>query len=242
MSVAPDVLWLNTSPSLHYFAKPLLCYLSSKLTIAQWDYLQTPDEASSLNVAASLLHEYLESCTQPVHLIGHSTGGLLGLLYARCYPEKVKSLTLLSVGVDPAVDWQSHYYKHRQVMDRQRIFNSMVYNLFGAQNERTLKHLEKLLKRDLDCSLSPHSLIETVSLPPGGVSVPLMICGGTDDIIIETDALRRWEKYLKPSDRIWLCPQGKHFFHFFQFQLLGAQMLNFWELSESTALYCSLNA
>ncbi|MHC5733019.1 MAG: alpha/beta fold hydrolase, partial [Nostoc sp.] len=76
-----------------------------------------------------------------MHLIGHSTGGLLGLLYTRRYPEKVKSLTLLAVGADAALDWQAHYYTHRPFLSRQKILTTMVYNLFGYQNEDTVKRL-----------------------------------------------------------------------------------------------------
>ena len=95
MSKLPDVVWLNTSPSFQCFDRPLLRYLSTQVTIAQWKYVQSQDDASLLNVAVLLLHDYLKSNAQPVHLIGHSTGGLLGLLYARQYPERVRSLTLM---------------------------------------------------------------------------------------------------------------------------------------------------
>jgi len=62
------------------------------------------DEASSLDVAVLLLHDYLKSCNRP-DLVGHSTGGCWGY-YARRYPETVKSLTLLGVGTYSAVDWK----------------------------------------------------------------------------------------------------------------------------------------
>jgi pimeloyl-ACP methyl ester carboxylesterase len=83
----PRYLWLNTSPSLRCFEQPLLCYLSKRVSIARWEYLQTQDEASSLDIAIALLHDYLKNIPDTVHLIGHSTSGLLGLLYARQYPE-----------------------------------------------------------------------------------------------------------------------------------------------------------
>ena len=160
MSNLPDALWLSTSPSLQCLARPLLCCLSRQVTIAQWEYCQSQDEASSLDVAVLLLHDYLQSCNQPVHLIGHSTGGLLGLLYARQYPETVKSLTLLAVGVDAAIDWQAHYYVHRYNLCRQATLKAMAYNLFGYHNECTFKRLVKFLEQDLDCSLSPNSLFQ----------------------------------------------------------------------------------
>lgn len=235
----PDALFLSTSPSLQCFARPLLCHLSHQVTIGQWEYCQTQDEGSSLDVAVFLLHDYLKSCNQPVHLIGHSTGGLLGLLYAQRYPETVKSLTLLAVGVDAAIDWQAHYYIHRHNLSRQETLQAMAYNLFGYQNERTINSLIKLLKRDLDCSLSPNSLFQRLSVSPSKVPVPLMICGSKDDIVVEPDALQAWKPWLKEGDRLWECLEGRHFFHFFQFELVGEQIFNFWQSFQPLDLLCS---
>ncbi|MDM9382410.1 alpha/beta hydrolase [Chlorogloeopsis sp. ULAP01] len=238
MSQHPDVIWLNTSSSLLCFAQPLLCELSHHVSIARWEYTQTQDEASSLDVAIQLLHDYLQSSNQPVHLIGHSTGGLLGLLYTRQYPEKVKSLTLLAVGADAATDWQAHYYSHCPYLSRQKILNTMVYNLFGYQNEQTIQRLERLLEQDLDCSLSPHSLFKRLSVPPSPVPVPLMVCGSRDDIIVEPDALQGWQPFLMEGDRLWECQKGRHFFHFFHPKLVAEQILDFWQSLHSSDSVC----
>ena len=228
MSNLPDALWLNPSPSLRCFAQPLLRYLSHHMSVAQWDYCQSQDEASSLDAAMLLLDDYLKLRKQPIHLMGHSTGGLLGLLYARRYPEKVKSLSLFAVGVDAALDWQAHYYVHRPFIDRQRLLTAMVYNLFGYRDALTIKHLEDVLEQDLNCSLSPHSLLQQRSLLPEAVPVPLLVCGSTDDLIVEPCALQAWRPWLKEGDRLWECLEGRHFFHYFQAQPLAEQVLNFW--------------
>jgi pimeloyl-ACP methyl ester carboxylesterase len=239
MSKQPDVIWLNTSPSLLCLAQPLICELSHHTTIAQWQYAQSQDEASSLDIAILLLDNYLQLSNQPVHLIGHSTGGLLGLLYTRRYPEKVKSLTLLAVGADAALDWQAHYYTHRRFLSRQKILTAMVYNLFSYQNKDTVKYLVSILERDLNCSLSPHSLFKQISVSPCPVPVPLMVCGSTDDIIVEPDSLRGWQPYLMSGDRYWECQQGRHFFHFFQPTLVAEQILDFWQSLYQLDSVCS---
>lgn len=179
MSNSPNALWLSVSPSWQRFHRPLLRLLSHHTQIAQWEYSQGQDEACSLEIALTLLHDYLKSRSQPVHLLGHSTGGLLGLLYARQYPQRVRSLTLLAVGVYPAVDWQAHYYVLRQLLpcSNQIVLAQMVRTLFGHSDRWQVKKLVQLLEQDLQTSPSPHSLFQRGRIPPGGVDVPLLVCG-----------------------------------------------------------------
>jgi len=56
MSKLPDVLWLNTSPSLQCFNQPC-CVTGWASNNGQWEYCQS-HEASSLDVAVLLLHDY----------------------------------------------------------------------------------------------------------------------------------------------------------------------------------------
>lgn len=114
-SSTPPV-WINANPSFKRFDGRIIRYLSCHTPIAYWEYQQTWDEASSLQIAQILLHNYLKSRSQPIDLIGCGTGGLLGLLYARRYPQRVRSLTLLGVGCNPMIDWQTHYYQMRKLL------------------------------------------------------------------------------------------------------------------------------
>ena len=230
MSDLPDVLWLNTSSSLKQFDLPLLNYLPYLVPMACWQYHQSQDEASSLDTAIVLLHDYLKSRSQPMHLVGHGTSGLLGLLYARRYPERVKSLALLSVGVQPTIDWQAHYYARYKLLpcSRQAILVQMARHLFGYEDRQAIKHMASVLERDLDNSLSPHSLLSPTCIDPAGAPVPLLICGSRDDLIVDRTALQGWRPWLKAGDRVWECPSGRYFFHYFHPRLVGGQLVDFW--------------
>ena len=230
MSLSFDVLWLNTSPSLKYFDQPLLQALAHNHTVAQWTYHQSPDEASSPDDAVLLLHDYLQQQSRPIHLAGHGMSGVVALLYARRFPERVRSLTLLAVGAQPAVTWQTHYYVQRQLItcSRQQLLACTTRSLFGQALSHPVKALVASLNRDLDESPSPHSLFKLATLPKGGVTMPLLVCGSKTDPVVHPPVLQEWLSYFKSDDTLWQCPDGRHFFHYFQPQLVAEQMMRFW--------------
>ncbi len=230
MAQSIDAVWLTVSSALRGFDRPLLKNLSRHYTLAQWDYCQSQDESLSLEIALTLLHDYLQSHDRPVHLAGHGTAGLLALLYARHYPERVRSLSLLSVGVNPAVDWQAYYYLQLQQFhhSRDELLTQMVYLLFGYQPAPIVRELRQILDRDLQSSLSPHTLCQQFNVFPGGVSVPLLVCGSHTDRVISHHALEAWQPWLTDRDRLWLCPNGRYFFHYFQPRSVSYQIAQFW--------------
>lgn len=235
MAQIADALWLNVSPALQKFDRPLLKYLSRHRSVARWDYVQTEDEPMSLETALVLLHDYLKHGDRPVHLVGHSTSGLLALLYARRHPERVRSLTLLSVGVYPAVDWQAHYYAQLQLLpcSRETLLTQTVYNLFGYQSRPAARELVQLLERDLKTALSPHTLYQRASFFPGGVPVPLMVGGSQDDAIVDTNLLQGWQSWFKSGDRLCQCVAGRYFFHYFKPESVGETIVDFWNSQQS---------
>ncbi|MEH2314480.1 MAG: alpha/beta hydrolase [Nostoc sp.] len=231
MSDSFDVLWLNASPILKRFDEPLLKYLSGYISVAQWEYHQTKDEASSIDQAVELVDEFLECRDRPVHLAGHSIGGAIALSYARRFPQKVRSLTLLAVAAQPANNWHAHYYFQRQLfqISRELVLASSVRSLFGNQSPHTTKKLVAALDKDLEQSPSSHSLFKLVYLPKGGVSMPMMVCGSKSDPVVNPPALHDWLNWFKPEDKLWECPEGYHFFHYFYPEQVGKQILSFWE-------------
>ncbi|CCQ50625.1 alpha/beta fold hydrolase [Crocosphaera watsonii WH 8501] len=231
MSSVPNALWLSVSPILQRFNRPLISQLSQDHAVALWEYNQTPDEPITLDVAFVLLHDYLKQLKQPVHLIGHSTSAWLGMIYAQRHPERVKSLTLLSVGANLAVDWQTHYYAMFKTLpcDRHTILSQMVSTLFGRQCPFKNELLIYLLEQDLLSSPSPNTLVEQVSVTPQLVSVPLFVGGSQDDMVISPYQLNAWKPWLKSGDILWECSQGRHFFHYMNSELVGEKIRNFWQ-------------
>lgn len=226
----PEAVRVNVNPSFRRFDRSLLNFLSSGRTIAEWQYCQIPDESPSLEVPLTLLQNYLKKQPRPVHLLGHGMGGTVALLYARRHPERVKSLTLLSVGVYPAIDWQAHYYALCNLLpcSRNMLLTRTVYNLFGLQSCALAGEYRQILEQDLLLSPSPHTLYRRACLGPGTVPVPLLVCGGERDSVIDSPALQGWRPWLKEGDRIWSCEKGRYFFQYSHPYPLSQQIFDFW--------------
>jgi pimeloyl-ACP methyl ester carboxylesterase len=232
-------LWVSASPSLKYFHRRLLNSLSKVVEIELWEYYQTLDESSSIDSGINLLHQYLAKANCPVHLIGHGIGGIIALGYARKYSTQVASLTLLSVAVQPAIDWHSYYYTQLRwrslspgeslPSSRECILRSIATNLFPETCASHIHGLVERLNRDLVEAPSNHSLFRLEILAEGSVEMPLMICGSQDDPVISSPALYGWNSYLKSADTIWCSTTGGHFFHHFHSELVSCQIQQFWQ-------------
>lgn len=230
MTSQNQIIWLNYSPALRRFDKPLLRHLSKNRSILQWDYFQTADEPSSLEVGLGLLENFLQTFTEPVHLMGHSTSGLLALLYAKKYPAQVKSLSLLSVGAYPALDWQAYYYSQMDFLRYSRYFLlcRIANHLIECRSIRQTRTMVNILEEDLSCSISPHSLYRRLVILPNTVSVPLFVATGADDVVVNADLFSGWNQWHKEGDRLWLCPKGKYFFHYEYPESVAMHLEDFW--------------
>lgn len=238
----PEALWLSVSPHLKGFDQRLLVQLAKTATVRRWEYCQTVDEPCCLESVIASLHEYIQSRAasgkRPIHLLGHGVSGAVGLLYARRYPQYVASLTLLSVGPQPAVNWQAHYYALRQLLPcrREMILMQMARLLFGAEPARFAKALATLLARDLDSNLTLHSLAHSSEIPSGNAAVPLLVCNGEADIVTNRQSIS-WEECMKQGgheaapveNRLWNCPDGNYFFHFHYSEATARTIAGYWE-------------
>jgi pimeloyl-ACP methyl ester carboxylesterase len=227
----PKFLWISASPSLKCFHRRLLHQLSKAVELEFWEYYQTLDEGSSIEGAIQLLSQYISQSDRPIHLIGHGIGGVIALGYARLYPERVSSLTLLSVATQPAIDWHSYYYTQLKSLpsSRECVLRSIASNLFPSTCASHIHGLTERLERDLVEAPSNHSLFRLDILAAGSVKMPLMICASHDDPVISSTALSGWSSYLKPTDLIYSTNTGKHFFHHFHPELVSHQIQQFWQ-------------
>lgn len=226
-----DALWLCANPRLKRFDWSLCQQLKQYTNVKFWSYYQTADEPCSIQTALALLDKDIQCQSKPIHLLGHGLSGTLGLLYARYHPQAVKSLTLLSVGANPSVGWHAHYYKMRELLpcSREAILFQMVTMLFGAVQTNRAMGLASLLATILDTELAPHSLAHRNELAPGGVEPPLLVCHGEHDAVVDPQAHALWQPWLKAGDRLWSCPQGRHFFHYDHPSRTSQIILEFWQ-------------
>ncbi|MEL6470864.1 MAG: alpha/beta hydrolase [Cyanobacteria bacterium J06623_4] len=230
MKNEPSLLWISVSPYLKCFDRRLLARLAKEAPVRLWEYAQTIDEPCCVESIIDALHShveeriafecsldgYSEQAPRRFHLLGHGTSGVIALLYARLYPHRVASLTMLSVGANPAVNWQSHYYATRQLLhcSRERVLAQMVRLLLGKQSPKFCQALVQLLAHDLDSNLTFHSLGHDISIQPGGTDMPLLVCNGELDSVVCAQQPALWQAQMKTGDHLWHCPDGRHFFHF----------------------------
>ncbi|AFY38619.1 hypothetical protein Lepto7376_2333 [[Leptolyngbya] sp. PCC 7376] len=235
MACPSDALWLSVNPSLRHFDQRLCRLLRRHVEIQYWSYHQTPDEPCSIETAVTLLHDYLKHRSVPIHLIGHGVSGAVALLYARLHPSRVKSLTLLGVGANPAISWHTQYYALRNNLpcNRQMILMQMARILFGAIGSKKLTGIARVLVKNLDTELSSHSLIEHRNFESGGVEVPILVCNGAFDTIIDPNEHARWQPYLNSGDRLWTCQKGRHFFHHSHASQVNPIIVDFWQRATS---------
>ena len=175
-----------------------------------------------------------------MHLLGHGRSGIVGLLYARRHPERVASLTLLSVGANPTVSWHSHYYALRNLLPckRSMVLMQIARLLCGPYCPTVLRTVAGMLEKDLDEGLALHSLASRTAVQSDPIKPPLLVCQGKLDVILDPNTQLRWDSLLKDGEtpngvavrqRFWQCPEGRHFFHYEYPQMVADEIIAYWE-------------
>lgn len=230
MNAPTQALWLTVSPHLKRFDQRLMGQLAAQTPLHCWEYHQSTDEPCCLETAVTLLQDHLKSQSQPVHLVGHGISGIVGMLYASRFPHRVKSLSLLSVSARLANTWHAHYYATRELLPCSRtvVLAQLARMMFGPQRPGRAKALVAALARDLDTSLTPHSLGHRSTLANGAIQPPLLVASGSYDILIDPQTQQDWLTWMKPEDRLWNCLGGRHFFHYEYPQTTAQEITAFW--------------
>jgi pimeloyl-ACP methyl ester carboxylesterase len=231
MTCDSQYLWISTNPSLQCFHRRILGILGQEFSLKYWEYSQTPDEPGSLEVAMNLLHDFIQTSTKPIHLVGHGLGGVLALNYARRYPKQVASVVLISVAAQPSITWQTYYYQQLLTLPypRQSVLQSVAAKISEINCLRYVQHLADRLDRDLLEAPSNTSLFQQNDfVSQGSISQPLLVCGAVDDPVLMGNIFSDWSHFLKPGDRIWHQNCGGHFFHYQYADQVGIKVQNFW--------------
>ncbi|NJK34510.1 MAG: alpha/beta hydrolase [Oscillatoriales cyanobacterium SM2_2_1] len=229
--MVPNAVFLTAHPSGDRLDLPLIRYLCRDYGISQWSYFHASEDSEcSIDEAMTYLSEYLETLAKPVHLIGHGTGGMLAAVYAQQRPDRVRSLTLLSVATNMAHSWIGLYYQHfwRRPCCRAAAMMQIAEALCDSGDREGTRRFAALLHRDLRLGFSVHSPMGLASYPAAQVTVPLLVCGSADDVVVPPHALRQWERLFKKGDRLHLVSRGRHFFHFQSPTEVGEVIQDFW--------------
>ena len=134
------------------------------------------------------------------------------------------------MGINPCLDWISYYYYLRSNFhfSQERILARLASYLFGYHNQYYQKAFVGILEKALLFSLSPHTLYRRFDQSIEPISAPLMICGSEQDKIVPWEEIVKWKRYLKPEDKLYKSEVKEHFFHYFEPNLLGKNILEFW--------------
>ena len=114
----PVIIWLHGGPGLPdtFQLSTFQFQMEHDFTFVRWDqrgggrtFYRNPDAPLSLDMLLSDLDELVDYVTerfnQPVYIVGHSWGSLLGITYASRHPEKIDGF----VGVGQLLSWWSEY-------------------------------------------------------------------------------------------------------------------------------------
>ena len=211
------ILWVDLQPSLYCLNKRVAQYLSRKRQVKRWSFQHDLDESCNEETVYDLLCETLQNDDNKYHIIGHGLSGTLACKFAQKYPQKLKSLTLLSVDTHTSNHWSSHYLKIRSQLpcSRTQVLSHLSSLLFHQSNARAAAAFPCLLAKCLDSEYIQGSVIsqytrDELIIP----SIPVLIINGQHDFVVDENSRHRWVKKLKPGDCYQSINKGRHFFQF----------------------------
>jgi pimeloyl-ACP methyl ester carboxylesterase len=124
-------------PMMSHWKDAFRCVTTSLLGYGRTAERRTADN-SDISLEAEMIEAVIARAGAPVHLVGHSFGGLSGLAVALRHPHLVRSLTLLEV---PAPEILRHTGEDRHY----GAFRSMTDAYFGAFRSGQSNAIEQMI-------------------------------------------------------------------------------------------------
>ena len=189
-----------------------------------------PDAPYDLAYGRSFVPRLMDALGLPAaHVVGHSTGGLLGMVLARDHPERVSTLTLVdSAGLGSGLHWTLRLAS-LPLFDRMLVrdtrfgmrlhLGTLFFDKRFAEGEllerlaeqRRLPGATRTIRRALRCAVSPAGQRPAIDQRPylAAIRSPVLIVWGEQDALIPA-AHAREAKRLRPEARLTLFPRCGH--------------------------------
>jgi pyruvate dehydrogenase E2 component (dihydrolipoamide acetyltransferase) len=170
------------------------------------------------------------------HLVGHSMGGAIAMLFAIAHPERCLSLTLVaSAGLGPEID--SEFIQGFITAKRRNELKPHLEKLFVDPRSVTRQLVEETLKYKRLDGVSPALRAIAAHLCPGGrqgvllreqmnqFPFPTLVLWGADDRILPAHHALQ----LPPNVRTEILPQTGHMLHMEAAAKVNPIIRSFWE-------------
>ncbi|MCY7321939.1 MAG: alpha/beta hydrolase [Phormidesmis sp. CAN_BIN36] len=191
---------------------------------------------SSVSAIADFLNTFLDTLEihQPVCLVGHSAGGLLGLQFTLSYPQRVDRLMLIATSACIQLHPDFLHQAVTQNWDYVTLEQSFSPEIPEALKQLVLKEFQHLrLSPDADDFMD----LNQVDLRPAlsQLTLPITIVTGDDDVIISPRKSKLLQKEL-PHAELVIVPGGGHYVQVEQAAAIATVLTNF--LQSASLIQC----
>ncbi|MEK7990670.1 MAG: alpha/beta hydrolase [Thiotrichaceae bacterium] len=159
---------------------------------------------------ASDIYEFTQALDLPaVHLVGHSLGGAVAMQFALNYPQKVRTLTLVSSAPAEGMAYLKPNFPHLRLTESSDFHHIMqTLNLNRMSLQKTLSRMMPSIEPHEDgfvtllddaAHMSPEAIVGfydalttwSVQDELGNLNLPVLVLWGSQDTIVEKAALER---------------------------------------------------
>ncbi len=243
---APPVVMVHGNPTWSFYFRYLISAFRTDYRVIVPDHIgmglsDKPDEDRyqfTLARRVDDLERLIDSLnlTQPITLVLHDWGGMIGMAYATRHPEKIARLVLLNTGgftlpMTTKIPWQLK-------LARTPVIGALLVRGFNAFSRGAVKQcVMKPMRREVAeayCApydswhhrLAVHRFIQDIPLKAGDRAyeivadvekhlpqfqrVPTLICWGMKDFVFDEHFLNRWVELL-PGAEVHRFEEAGHY-------------------------------